>query len=74
MKIVACKSNQKYLDYVDEFALKATMVATSDMAPEDETNINDLAEQVREIQDEAESFAKASPRNIVRRRASEASV
>ena len=74
MKIEPCKFNQKYLDYVDEFVLKATMVATSDMGPEDETKINDLAEQFREIQDEAESFAKASPRKIMRRRTSEASV
>ena len=74
MKIEPCKFNQKYLDYVDEFVLKATMVATSDMGPEDETKINDLAEQFREIQDEAESFAEASPRKILRRRTSEASV
>ena len=73
MKIEPCKFNMKYLSFVDDFVLNATMVATGQLGPEDETKLNDLAEQFREIQDEAASFAKASPRKV-RRQLSDASV
>ena len=71
MKIEPCKFNAQFLQFVDEFVLKATMLATGDLGPEDETNIAEMAEKFTEIQEPPASFAEASPRKVIRRRTSE---